>query len=334
MYKFGVLLVFSFVFLNFMNVKALDDVYDAPKVKEVKVKKQAPVLEERIVPYYEENESSNNRRSAFNNGGNTERYNDMYSDDNLSGFGYTERIRRFHNPSIRFSYSYGSMFNSWNDPWYNNFDNSWYSSFTPSWMYNYNNFYNPFWGGNQIIIINQPWMSSWYNAGFYNPWYSWNTPGWNSWNNWGWNSWNNWGWNGFSPWCSNVIYNNTFNNFGGYYDYNRKNVVYTPRTGGYSSNTNNIIKSNPNFNPNNSSNTNSPNIINNSGAPNNKKWNKTPVNDNSGGNYPDVYRYNRNSNNSGFPSDNRNTSPSNNWNKSTPSTSPNNSGIKIGTKPK
>jgi hypothetical protein len=331
MYKLVYSLIFSLLLFPALQSGAQDDVYDAPRIKEVKIKKQAPVQEEKVVPYYEEDESSSNRsRSAFSNGNaNDNRYSDSYTDDNLSGFGYAERIRRFHNPSIRFSYSYGSMFNSWNDPWYNSFDNGWYNSFTPSWMSSYNNFYNPFWGGNQIIIINQPWISSWYNAGFYNPWNSWGSTGWNSWNNWGWNS--------FSPWCSNVIYNNTFNNYGGYYDYNRKNVVYTRRrTGGFSTNTNTIIKTNPNFNPNNASNTNNPNIINNSPSSTGKsKWNKTPAQNNSNSAYPDVYRP-HNSNNT---YDRSNTVPpthnnNNGWNKNTPSSPDNTGGIRIGTKPK
>ncbi len=342
---FSVLLV-SILQVNLAN--AQDDVYDAPRPKQVKVKQtySAPVEQtEKIIPVettqsYDEDRNSNYRISSNNdkqpNYSNNNNGN-YYSDNDYSsdfGYGYSDRIRRFHNSSIQFSYGFNS-YNNFYDP-YNSYNNNWNTwdnySFTPSWTYGYNNFYNPFCSNNQIIII-QPGFSSWYNTGFYNP-YSFN-------------SWNNYSY-GFSPYCSNAIYNYGYSNYEGYYDNNRKNVVYTPRTGGYN-NTNHITKGNvSNYNYN------SPSNNNNGGGfttgnntqqnVSSKKWNNGNSN-NSNTENNNVYKYNNNNrptntyNNQNIAPNNQNTAPANNnnsWGNSNNNNNSNsgNSGIKIGTKPK
>lgn len=336
-------------FLSFLTcsagfVFAQDDVYDAPRVKEVKTKKatvQPPAENvEKSVPYYDE-ENANSRKSepSIKNEENSRRYHqdDEYSNDFGGGFGYSERIRRFHNPSIQFGFGWNNWYNNYYSPWesyYNNYGwNNWNNfSFTPSWMYTYSDFYNPFWPNTQIIIIQQPWINSWYNTGFYNPW--------SSWNNWSWNGYNNWGWSGFSPWCSGVIYNNAFPNYGGYYDNNKKNVIYTPRTGGFYNNTNKATNGNYNNYNSPSNNNNAPGVIKNTPSSPVNKWSQPkqqPANPNS--TYPDVYKYNRtNPDNRGNDYDRGNTQPpsnNNGWNKGNNNPNNDNSGgIKIGTKPK
>lgn len=321
---------------------ANDDVYDAPQPKKVRIKQSyeapkstttTPVYsppEQQVVAPYTDEENSSSRISSANrqSTNNDDRYSSQdYYADNI-GFGYSDRIVRFHNPSIRFNYNYSNM-NGYYDPWNSNmyWNNSYI--FTPSWTYGYSNFYNPFWG-NQIIIINQPWMSSWYSGGYYSPY-----------NNW--NSWNNIGWNGFSPYCSNAIFNNGFNNYGGYYDYNKKNVVYTPRTGGYS-NTNNYTgnnnytknyptntNTNSGWNVNGNTNTNSDNSLQTTPD----KWSTKDKSNNSGKGWSNPYK---NSNTTPSNNSNTTTSPLNNgWNNnSTSSPKPGNGkgGVKIGSRPK
>lgn len=341
--------IFYIVFLSLLAspsgyIFGQDDVYDAPRVKEVKAKKttvQPPAESvEKTVPYEDEEKSGSRKPApaAVDNQNYNEGYSDEYSGDFGGGFGYSERIRRFHNPSIQFSFGWNNWYNNYYSPWesyYNNYGwNNWNSfSFTPSWMYTYSDFYNPFWPNTQIIIIQQPWINSWYNTGFYNPW--------NSWNNWSWNSFNNWGWSGFSPWCSGVIYNNAYPNYGGYYDYNRKNVIYTPRTGGFYNNTNKAVNNNYNNYNSPNYNNNAPGVIKNTPSNPVNKWSppkqQQPNNPNS--TYPDVYKYNRtNPDNRGNDYDRGNTPPpsnNNGWNKGNNSNNnDNNGGIKIGTRPK
>ena len=338
---FSVLLTSVF---HFSMAKIQDDVYDAPKAKKAKVKQtySAPVEQtERIIPVektqpYIEDETTTSRMSSSDfNSANNSRYNDNDFQDNYSsdfGFGYTERIIRFHNPSIQFNYGWNNWNNNFYDPWNsfnNNFGwNNWNSyAFTPSWTFGYNNFYNPFCNNSQFIIV-QPGFNSWYNTGFNSPF--------NSWNNFGWNSWNNFG---FSPYCANTIFNNGFSNYEGFYDQQRKNVIYTPRTGGYN-NTNNITKSNNNnYNYNYPSNTNNGGFTKGSTNTNQqqvtptKKWNnnttnKTSPNSNSTPANNDVYRYNNKPANNNW---NNSSSPAPSYNNNSGS---GNSGIKIGTRPK
>lgn len=334
------LLLFLF---SFPAAMAQDDVYDAPKVKAKKTPKVSTNLpaNEQSVPYYDEENSAGKRTNLpgnNNNNGNygyeqqqdQQRYGDNYYADDFafnSGFGYTDRIRRFHNPSIRFHVGW-DYYNSFYSSWYNNFDYGWYNNyFTPSWVYNYSNFYNPFWNNSTIVVIQQPWYNSWYSAGFNNPW-------------WGWNRWDNWGYNWFSPHCSNIIYNNNYPYYNNYYDYNRKNVVSAPRVG-YHTNTPYVpVKSNNN-NGNNNNGYNNNGYNNNTNQPNktynNKQWNN---NNQPRTNPNDVYKYNNQPKNNNttpnYQKNNNNNAPANNggWNKGNSAPSNNNSGIKIGTKPK
>lgn len=329
-----------FCLFQINGVMAQDDVYDAPKSKQVKVKPtySAPAEQtEKIIPVektqpYNEEGNTSSRMQSPSNDNNYIRNNDDYSDDYSAdwGYGYSDRIRRFHNPSFQFNYGWNNWNNNFYDPW-NSFNNNygwnnWNSyAFTPSWTYGYNNFYNPFCNNTQFIIV-QPGFNSWYNTGFNSPINNWNNVGWNSWNNFG-----------FSPFCANTIYNNGFSNYEGFYDQQRKNVIYTPRTGGYN-NTNNTTKSNnTNYNYNYPSNTNNGGFTkgttNQQQVAPSKKWNNNTTNKTNTNSTPennDVYRYN-------------NQPANNNWNNSTaPSPSYNNnnnsgngnSGIKIGTRPK
>lgn len=342
MKKIIVLSVFLAGILQINFVKAVDDVYDAPAPKQVKVKKTytAPAEQtEKTVPYSEEGNSGTRISSSSGNDiqENYQTDNNYYNDENYSGssFGYTDRIRRFHNPSIQFNYGWNNWNNNFYDPWnsYNNNYgwNNWNSyAFTPSWTYGYNNFYNPFSGPTQIIII-QPGYSSWYNTGFCNPY----------------NSWNGFGSYGFSPYCSNAIYNYGYSNYSGYYDYNRKNVVYTPRTGSYGNTNNSTGNSNYNYSKNYPSNTNSGSWnatgTNNTNSSNNINNNSTPVKTNKWSNNNST---NPNSNSGSwsnpYKNNNNNTTPSNNnshnnnsgWQNNNSNPDNNNSGIKIGSRPK
>lgn len=322
------------------SVVAQDDVYDAPRPKQVKVKATytAPSeQEERIIPVektmpYEEGNSSSSRMQSNTYNQNNYSQNDSYYNDNDYasdfGYGYTDRIRRFHNPSFQFNYGWNNWNNNYYDPW-NSYSNTygwnnWNSySFTPSWTYGYNNFYNPFWSGSQIIIF-QPGFgySSWYNTGFYNPY----------------NSWNNY--YGFSPYCASTIYNYGYPNYEGYYDNHRKNVVYTPRTGGYN-NTNHFSNGSNNYNSN--SNTNYSGYSNGSNNTQQvttpKKWNTNyNYNNSNSDNSNNVYKYNNNKpannnwNNNSSPEPSNNSGWGNNSNHNSGNNS--NSGVKIGSRPK
>lgn len=314
---------------------AQDDVYDAPISRPAKVNKAKPVYteqEEKLIfpekteSYTEENStisrigSENNTYYNNNNYYNNENY---YSDD--WNYGYTDRIRRFHNPSIQFSYGWNNWYNNYYTPL--NYYNSWNSwdnfSFTPSWLYSYNNFYNPFYGSSMLFY--QPGFSSWYNTGFYSPF-----------SNWGFYD----SWYGFSPYSYNLIYNYGYSNYEGYYDTQKKNVIYAPRTSGYS-NSNYIRSGNTNTNnaPANS-NTNFNNSDNNQSLQKQTspaiKWNSRSSNTDYNSKPDNTYRYQQQ------PTYNNRSSEDNYRNNSAPAepnfninTSPNNnSGIKIGTRPK
>ncbi len=276
-------LVFTFVFLN---ASAQDDVYDPPKPKKVRSQNTtAPSQYDRAQSYREDQIISDDNRSSY------------YSDDDDLDYGYVGRIRRFHHPSVRFSYGYSFIY----DPFYNSYDP--YTtigaySFTPSWVYGYNNFYNPFWGSCQMIIVNDPWMNCW-NYGYYNP-YSWNY---------------------FSPYSNMLYYNNSYPYYHGHYDAGRRNVVYGPRRSNYS-NTNPYRGNNSNSNTPIRQNT-SPDIIKNNQAP--KKWDKVDQPKRN----QNTYQYN-NPGNTPRPT----SPPSNNWDKEKPASPANDGGIKIGKKPK
>ena len=137
------LLMFGFTHIHVLQ--AGDDVYDAPTPKKVKVQvqRQAPV-QEQSVPYYEDNngrqqrnfsnqQQSNNYQNQDNDyQGDDYQYDNNYIEDDWN-YSYSDRLRRFHNPSLRFSYGWSSCNNSWNDPFYNSFNNNCYNSFTPNW---------------------------------------------------------------------------------------------------------------------------------------------------------------------------------------------------------
>ncbi|MEZ5055244.1 MAG: hypothetical protein R2807_10870 [Chitinophagales bacterium] len=170
-------LFFTCIFSS-IDIMASDDVYDAPAPKKEKIKQvektpttplyQTPSTVEKTVPYTEDDNRSSQRQSSYNDTrGNDDEY--YYSDDYSGSFGYTERIRRFHNPSIQFNLGW-SNWNNYYDPWYSSpYDNvfgwnNWNNySFTPSWMSSYHSFYNPFWNSTTYIIF-QPGFSSWYNT--------------------------------------------------------------------------------------------------------------------------------------------------------------------------
>ncbi len=344
------LVIIAGILLGFAQqnlVKAVDDVYDAPQPKKVRVKQtyteptQPAQPVEKTVPYYDEDNTSSRVQSSNVDRANNydNRDESQYSDDYaVSSFGYTDRIRRFHNPNIQFNYGWNNWNNNFYDPWNNNGWNNWNNfSFTPSWTYGYNNFYNPFWGNTQVIIV-QPGFNSWYNNGFYNPYNSFygNSFGWNNF------GWNNFGWNGFSPYCSNVIYNNGFSNFGSYYDGNRKNIVYGPRTNSYgNSNRNGNTNSNTtkNYYNNGSTNTNSGNWnVNNNNTQQNTTTKSTNTNNNNPqkntGSWSNPYKNNNaptnnNNNNNGWKSNNNN-----NYSSPAPSPGSGTGGVKIGTRPK
>jgi hypothetical protein len=348
------IIIISGMLIGFAQCNTLiaqDDVYDAPKPKEVRIKqtntqpaKQTEILRqpEQTVPYYDEDNNSSRKQSNIQDNARNSQFEDdrNYSDDNfVSGFGYTDRIRRFHNPSIQFNYGWNNWNNNFYDPWNsfnnNNGWNNWSNyAFTPSWTFGYNNFYNPFCNNTQIIIL-QPGFNSWYNTGFCSPF--------NSWNNFGWNSWNNFG---FSPYCANTIYNYGYPNYGGYYDSNRKNVVYAPRTYGYgNTNRNGTSNSNSNntsgWNVNNNNNTNSINNNTNNNTQGSKttKWSNSNNNNNSQqkpGSWSNPYKNNTTPVNTTTPSNNNNgwNNSNNNSNTTTPRPGDGSGGIKIGTKPK
>lgn len=333
---------FLVLLLHFTVSKAQDDVYDAPatrpeKTKTVKYKDRYkeqynnPSSTGTTQPYSEGN-SSTTRLNGSNNVQNNNYYSDnydSYADD--WNYGYTDRIRRFHNPSFQFNYGWNNWNNNYYSPWstYNNSWNNWDNyAFTPSWTYGYSNFCNPFYGNYYNMM---PGFGIGYSPNIYSPF-----------NNWGY--YNNW--YGFSPYSAGTIYNYGYNNYGGYYDYNKKNVVYAPRTGGYT-NTTNAGKNYYNNNypsGNNTNNTNGYNKNNNSTpqqqvAPKTNKWeNRINNNNYSNPNPENTYRYNNQQ-----PSYNNNNSNFNNggggWNNSQ-RTEPNinsgngNSGIRIGTRAK
>jgi len=334
------LLPFIFFSLFISNtVIANDDVYDKPMQKKEKVKNtyrettptnSAPAEVEKTVPYQEVETTNTNR--TYNDNDDYSNSNEYYSNDYSSDFGYSNRIRRFHNPSIRFNYSYG--WNNYYDPYssYNQLFgwNDWNSYvFTPSWMHNYSNFYNQFWSSATIIFI-QPGFNSWYNSGYYSPW----------------NSWNNWNYNyGFSPYCNNIIYNNYYNghpqqhHYGNYGDnnYSNKNIVNTPRTGTYS----NTPSNNNNNNSTNSNNNNGGWNVNNNSNSNNttttksnkwtdKKDTDTPKNNGNNG-WSNPYKNNNTNSNNGNENYSKPSNNNGNWNNNN---SNNNSGIKIGSRPK
>jgi hypothetical protein len=175
-------------------------------------------------------------------------------------------------------------------------------AFTPSWVYSYNDFYNPFWGGSQMCVINGPFSSCW-NTGFYNP-YSWNY---------------------YSPTCATIIYNNAYPYYSGYYDYNRRNVVYAPRTSGYGNSYrtgyNNTNNSNRGSGYQNNTNIQAPA----------KRYQNT--NQNTPRQNNNVYRYNQPANNNGNNTQREAPVPNNN-NIGNQNNNSDNGGIRIGTRPK
>src|SRR5665647_2455081 len=122
MKKFIALFVLSLTILSlpFNLLIAGDDVYDAIKQREIKAKPSsynAPTEStEKSVPYSEEDNSNQNRPStAYSNDGGYNQSDSYYADD--WNYSYSDRIRRFHNPSIRYSVGWSSFNNYWNDPW-------------------------------------------------------------------------------------------------------------------------------------------------------------------------------------------------------------------------
>lgn len=331
---------------------AQDDVYDNPRPKQSKAKKTYTEPTEQsekkntaeISQPYTESEQTTTRIAdknfiADNYSDNYTDYNDGYDSD--WNYSYTDRIRRFHNPSFQFNYGWNNWNNNYYNPWnsynnnfgWNNWDNY---SFTPSWYHSYANFYNPF-NSTQIIII-QPGFgySSWYNTGYNNPW--------NAWNNFGWNSWNN-NWYGFSPYCSNAIYNNSYYHHYGINEnyYNKRNVVNTPRTGGYN-NTGNVQSGNGNYNQynNNPSNTNNGKggFNDNSSNTNTQqvtkttKWNTKQSNPSTNTPNENVYKYAQPNNHSNNSWNNTPSYNNNSYEREKINTNDGNSGIKIGTRSK
>ncbi|MCB0507347.1 MAG: hypothetical protein KDD21_03500 [Bacteroidetes bacterium] len=314
------LVLLAFLF-PFGNAIASDDVYDAPVQHKLRVKSTnnysstSSTNEEvrKTVPYYEDGNSTSPNSNI------DER---QYSDDFSGGSNsYVERIRRFHNPSIQFSYGWNNWDDNFYQPWssYNNYYGWNNYAYTPSWMYDYSNFYNPFWNSSPYTSF-YPGYSSWYNMSYYSPSYSW--------------GYSPYGYGyGWSPYCANTIINNNYyGNYGHQYDYPQKNVIYTPRTGTYSNSTITTGTRGKDY----PSNTNSNNWNVQGNSNNNSsyiKQNNTPkkwTNENS--------NYNKGSENNGwsnpFKNDNNNDKPSNNnqWNNSNSNNS--NSGIKIGSRPK
>jgi hypothetical protein len=200
-------------------VKAGDDVYDEFTPKKVRVTQSntapttpSPVSTGSPSPSFGENRSG-----------------DSYyqEDDNTFSASYSDRIRRFHNPSVGFSAGFGGYYGGYNnfyDPFYSN--NNWYNPgwnqsnwFTPRPYWDYYNFWNPF--SSTIIIINSPWQQNW---GWCND--PWSNFGWN--NNWN-SSWNNPWYNPYNSWWTPSCHNIVNNNWGWDYGYGRKTPVYTPR---------------------------------------------------------------------------------------------------------
>ena len=115
-------------------LQAQDDVYDAPVQRQPKAKVSKPVYsepQERIVlpgrtQSYSESNDNSTARTINNNYYNNNNYsddnysdNDYYSNDFGYGYGYSDRIRRFHNPSMQFSYGW----NNWNNNYYSSWNN-------------------------------------------------------------------------------------------------------------------------------------------------------------------------------------------------------------------
>jgi hypothetical protein len=299
-----------FLLLSHTNlIIADDDVYSPPKPREVRVKQtpQAPAETEKTVPYEEENSNTSSRQQPVysdNDGGNYQT--DNYSDDGWNS-SYSDRIRRFHNPSIRYSVGWSLSNSYWNDPFYsyNSFGNSWNSPYYSYGSniyspYGYNDFYYPYYGSSTVIVFNDPWSNC------YNPYYGY----------------------GYSPTCASIIYNNAYPYYyGGGYESPRRNVVNTPRTGGYYNNTNNTNGRNYNYN-----------YPSNSGYNRGNTQQQTPKkysNPNSGTNSQsnDTYKYHQPAyNNSG--NTHRENTPSNNGNWGNSNDNSGRGGVKIGSRPK
>ena len=294
-------------------LQAGDDVYDAPAEKKVRVKQERPapeertVPQERTVPYEEENSPSRTQSPTYNN--QNDNYNNSY-DNNYSSddwnYSYSDRLRRFHNPSVRFSYGWSVCNNSFYDPW--NAYGYQPSYITPSWAYTYNDFYNPFWSSS--VVVYDPWG---YPSPYYSPYNSW-----------------------YSPTCSAIIYGNGYNSYpyygnggyggyyGGGYEVSPRNTYNGPRTGGYS---------NTNSHPRGSNYTGSSNT-NNSGIQNNNPQSAPAKRWNNAGNNSNTYKYSNPNINRESPAPQQRTEPSNNgWNNNN-SNNNGSGGIRIGTRPK
>ncbi|HMP31072.1 MAG TPA: hypothetical protein PKD85_15805 [Saprospiraceae bacterium] len=192
-----------------------DDLYSEP-IKKVKVQK-----------------ASVTNNFNYNNGDYDSNYgdadaNDYYNDsrritnyyDDLD-YTYARRINTFHRSSFVFANPY--RFAAFNDPFA-------YSFYDP--------FFDPFWGGNNVIV--NVGIGGGFGFNRWNRWNTWNTWGSNNWayipslNNWGYSGWgyNSWGfnngwnnWNACPPgWTRPVFVNNYYNNVGSTVNNNPNNV--------------------------------------------------------------------------------------------------------------
>lgn len=344
------ILLIGILGLVFNSTFADDDVYDAPRPKKekVRIEKKTAVQEEQVVPYYEEEQNKTVRKqSTYSNSSNNEydrSYEDNYNSDNFSSFGnnnsnwyaddywassYSNRINRFHNPSMRFSTCCNA--NLWNNPYnnysYNNFWNDgWYFNSFPSYSSFYGNNWSPF--NTQVVIIQSPWLNSWYNTG------------------WGYSTYSFWNWG--TPSCSNFSYGNPYYNYQGnnigynYYgnenfnnNQHRSNTVNTPRTGGYNNTNSSTYNGSKGYGK--TENVTPPSKPENTWAVQKNK--PTPNQQNE---KPNVYKYNNPSNSTNEwntkavekSNSSNNQQPSNHSGWGTPNSNSNSGGVKFGSRPK
>lgn len=184
-----------------------DDIYYVPKPK----KETSKVDYSNQSTYQREIGNINDMDvDAYNRRGS---YADEQSDssrinsDEESDFTYTDRIKRFHNPTVVIEANDPDLY----DLYYLN---------PSSVNIVVGNSWNP-WGSSWVswnLGWSSPWYSPWYWNSWYSPWYGWNDPFWGP--SWGWNNpWWGWGPPHYHPVAPPVYGNN------GYYSGNGRRPV-------------------------------------------------------------------------------------------------------------
>lgn len=194
-------------------------------------------------PVSSNSETSNSSGTTKDENGNLVLRNDYYDSDEFNyddyyDYSYAARLRRFHG---NYTWNYYDPYYT-NTYWYNGSPNSYGTSIYTTYIYNYyptNSYYN--WGWNNSWNWGYSWGNSWYNpwnnhcgwtfynSGWYNPYYG-NYGGWyNPYGGFGYNpyggfAYNQGYWNGFyngSIWGNGPYYNS--------FDYNTQDTYYGPK---------------------------------------------------------------------------------------------------------